>query len=378
MSETLPRWGLPAVEFLTTDAETIQAEIITAYEAISGRTLAAGDPVRLFLLGIADILIQQRNAINTAAQQNLLSYAQDGYLDALGNYLSVDRLSASKATTTLKFTLSQALANDYVVSAGTEVTNGVVTFATDEELIIPAGDLYSSVSATCTTEGAIGNDYLPGQISTLVIGLTFVASAENTTITTGGADQESDAEYAERIRIAPNSFSVAGPVKAYIYHAMSVSSAVIDVSVVSPTPGLVQVYPLLEGGVLPGQEVLDQIKEHLSSDDIRPLTDEVEVLSPVTHEYSIVVDYWISAADKAKAESIRTAVEAAVEEYRLWQQGRIGRDITPAQLICKVVSAGASRIDSATMQPANFVQLEDNTIAQCTGVTITYKGDKPE
>lgn len=378
MSETLPRWGLPAVEFLETDAGAIQAEIITNYEAVSGRTLAAGDPVRLFLLGIADIIIQQRNAINTAAQQNLLSYAQGEYLDALGTYLSVERLRASRAVTTLKFTLSQSLANNYAIPPGTTVTNGVVSFATDKELIIPAGELSGSVSATCTTEGAIGNDYLPGQISTIEMGMTFLSEAENTTITTGGADRESDAELAERIRIAPNSFSVAGPKKAYEYHAKSVSSAVIDVSVVSPTPGTVQVYPLLEGGVLPTAEVLAQIDEYLSSDDIRPLTDEVEVLSPQTHNYDIVVDYWISEADKARAESIRNAVEAAVEEYRLWQQGRIGRDITPAQLICKVVSAGASRIDAATMSPPAFVQLADNTIAQCGGVSINYKGYKAE
>ena len=89
MAESFPRWNLPAVEFLTTDAESIKSEILTKYQEITGRSLAAGDPVRLFLLSIADIFIQQRAAVNTAAQQNLLSYAQGEYLDALGTYLSV-------------------------------------------------------------------------------------------------------------------------------------------------------------------------------------------------------------------------------------------------------------------------------------------------
>jgi phage-related baseplate assembly protein len=378
MSETLPRWGLPEVQFLTTDTDQIKSEIITQYENIAGRTLANGDPVRLFLLGIADILVLQRNAINIAAQQNLLSYATGGYLDALGLYLGVIRLTPSKAVTTLKFTLTQSLANDYTIYAGTEATNGAVTFATDKELIIKAGELTGEVPATCTTDGRAGNDYLPRQINTLVNSLTFVESVENTTITTGGADQESDAEYAERIRLAPNSFSVAGPIKSYVFHAMSVSSSIIDVSVVSPTPGLVQVYPLLEGGTLPTEDVLNQIEEHLSADDIRPLTDEVEVLSPKVKHYNIVVDYWISEEDKARAESIKENIDTAVNEYKLWQQGKIGRDITPAQLICKVVGAGASRIDSATMQPKDFIELDGTTIAQCDSVTITYKGYKPE
>ncbi len=82
MAETIPRWHLPAVEFLETDAETIQAEIITGYEEASGRTLAAGDPVRLYLLSLATVIIQQRTAVNMAGQQNLLSYAQDSHRTA--------------------------------------------------------------------------------------------------------------------------------------------------------------------------------------------------------------------------------------------------------------------------------------------------------
>lgn len=378
MSETIPRWGLPTVEFLTTDPAKIQSEILTKYESLTGRALASGDPIRLFLLSIADIIIQQRACINIAAQQNLLSYAQGEYLDALGTYLSVERLADAKAATTIRFTLSQALANDYTIPAGFEVTNGVVTFAIDDEVIIKAGDMSAEVAAQCTEAGIIGNDYLPGQITTIVTPMAFLASAENITITSGGADQEADDEYAERIRLAPNSFSVAGPSKAYIYHTYSVSSAIIDVSVTSPEPGVVNVYPLLEGGTLPQDEVLNQVKEYLNGEEIRPLTDYVEVLAPTAKEYAINIDFWITSENRSKAETIRAAVEKAVEDYRLWQQSKIGRDILPAQLIHNIIAAGAARIDAATMTPSAFVELADNEVAQCTGVSITYKGYKDE
>lgn len=378
MAETLPRWNLPAVEFLTTDAESIKSQILSGYESLTGRSLAAGDPVRLFLLSIAEILILQRTAINTAAQQNLLSYATGNYLDALGTYLSVKRLAESRAKTSIRFTLSQALANSFEIPAGFEVTNGVVAFATDADVTIAAGELTAEVGATCTTSGTSGNDYLAGQIATIVTPMAFLKSAENITITTGGSDAESDADFAERIRLAPNSFSVAGPVKSYVYHAKSASSAVIDVSVVSPTPGEVDVYPLLTGGVLPTEEVLKQIEDYLSADAVRPLTDYVRVLSPESVPYEIVVRYWISADDKTKSETIRKAVETAVENYRLWQQTKIGRDITPAKLIAAVINAGATRIDSASMQPAAFVELADNHVAQCTKVTVVYEGTKAE
>ena len=378
MTEQLPRWSLPAVEFLTTDADSIKSEILSKYESLTGRSLASGDPVRLFLLSIAEILILQRTAINTAAQQNLLSYATGQYLDALGTYLSVTRLSESCAKTTIRFRLSQALANPFEIPEGFEVTNGVMTFATDKVLTIAAGDLTGEVAATCTTSGTSGNDYLAGQIATIVTPMAFLASAENITITTGGADEEGDEEFAERIRLAPNSFSVAGPSKAYVFHAKSASSAVIDVSVVSPEPGEVEIYPLLTGGVLPSEEIRNQIEEYLSSDTIRPLTDHVQVLEPEAVEYQIVLHYWIAESDRAKVTAIKAAVEEAVESYRVWQQAKIGRDITPAKLVAAVVNAGASRVDSATMKPEAFVELSGSSVAQCTSVTVVYEGTKAD
>lgn len=378
MAETIPRWGLAPVNFLETDAETIRSQIITGFEKASGDTLAAGDPRRLFLLSIADVIIQQRTAINLAAQQNLLSYAQGGYLDALGQLLAVERMAESKAVTTIEFTLSQALGSVYTIPAGTQVTNGVVTFETDEDLLIPIGQTKGEVSASCTVAGPVGNDYLAGQISTIVTPMTFVSGAQNTTITTGGADAESDPDFADRIRLAPNSFSVAGPEKAYVYHAKSVSPAIIDVKVDSPTPGEVDVYVLLTDGTLPTEDTLEQIEEHLSDENIRPLTDYVVVKAPTASNYEIELHYWINQEDSSKAAQIQADVEAAVEQYRLWQQTKIGRDITPGKLLQLVFAAGASRVDNSKLKPATWKKLEAMQVAQCTKVNVVYEGYKDE
>lgn len=376
MAETLPRWDLPEVSFVETDPEAIKAEIVSRYENAAGRTLATADPIRIFLLAVADEIIQQRVLINMAAQSNLLSYATGEYLDALGEYLLVLRLPASKAVTNIRFTLSQALEEVYVIPAGTEITNGIVTFATDEELVIAAGDFTGDVSASCTVAGVAGNGYLPGQISTIVRPMTFVDLAENTNATYGGADIESDEDYAERIRLAPNAFSVAGPIKAYVFYTQSVSSAIIDVSVDSPTPGVVNVYPLLEGGVIPDQTLLDKVLEKLSAEDVRPLTDDVHALQAEAVTYTINVRYFIKNSDKNKAETIRANVAAAVENYRLWQQGKIGRDIVPAELVRAVMNAGAARLDN-TLSPNAFRELTKTQVAQCDkdeGVTVTFGG----
>lgn len=376
MSETLPRWGLPDVSFIETDAYAVQNSIISTYETISGRTLAVGDPVRLFLLSLADVLIQLRNDVNIAARMNLLSYAQGVHLDALGRIFSVTRLPASAAQTTMRFSLSQALGQNYTIPKGTAVTNGEVTFVTDDELIIAAGARASSVSATCTTPGVSGNDYAVGQVATIVEPMPYVQGAENTTVTAGGSDEEDDAELAERIRKAPNGFSVAGPKKAYVYHTFSVSSNIIDVSVDTPTPGVVNVYPLMEDGRLPSQELLDLVAEHLSDDAIRPLTDDVNVYAPTANNYTINVDYYITNEDRANAETIRSNVSDAVEKYRLWQQTKVGRDITPDKLVSLVMQAGAARINSATLSPSAFKSLQPSQVAQCTSVSVNFAGYK--
>ena len=373
-----PRWSMPEVNFTETDAVKVQDEMFAAYRAFTGRTLAAGDPVRLFLLSIAAIIVQQRAAINHAGRQNLLTYAQGSYLDALGLFVGVTRLPETAATATFRFTLSAPLGSAYTIPAGFQVTNGTVTFATDAPALVPVGGLTVDARATCLTAGVAGNGYAPGLIGTMVSPATFIKSAENVTETTGGADREDDESLAERIRLAPNGFSTAGPKNAYVYHTKSVSPAIIDVSVSSPTPGVVSVFPLLKDGLENTDDLLTQISEHLNADDIRPLTDEVVVAWPKRHLYSIVVEYYINESNRANATTIRERVEAAVEEYRVWQGGKIGRDLDPEMLACKVKDAGAGRIVTLSPGFSDYAVLDSGTVAFCEGVEVNFLGFKAD
>ena len=378
MAETIPRWGMPQVNFVETDPEQIESSIITGYERVAGRTLAAGDPIRLFLLSVAAEVIQLRHDINFAAQQNLLTYAQGEYLDAFGSSLQVTRMPASYAETTLQFTISQALSQAYVIPAGFAVAAGNVTFETDEELVIASGERTGTVHASCTESGTVGNGFVAGQITNIVTPMPYLESATNTSTSVGGGDVEDDASYAERIKLRPDSFSVAGPDKAYQFYAQSYSSSIIDVVVDSPTPGQVDVYPLLDGGVLPTSGFLEGLLGYLSGETIRPLTDYVQTKSPTAVNYEIQVDYWINQSDANRVDAIQTAVKEAVEAYRLWQQTRIGRDISQDELIHKVIEAGAARIDRTTLKPAQFQELTTNQVAQCTDVVINFKGYKDD
>lgn len=73
------------------------------------------------------------------------------------------------------------------------------------------------VKASAVSTGAIANGYKAGDISTIVDPIAYVATMVNLTETEGGADRESDEDFRERIRLAPEHFSVAGPDGAYEY-----------------------------------------------------------------------------------------------------------------------------------------------------------------
>lgn len=89
--------NLPQISFAELATSDIESSVITAYEAIAGRKLYPGDPVRLFLEAIALLIVQQRALIDYSAKQNLLAYSTNSYLDHLGVLVGVPRLLPEKA-----------------------------------------------------------------------------------------------------------------------------------------------------------------------------------------------------------------------------------------------------------------------------------------
>lgn len=367
---------LQDVVFVDTDKETVQAELIGLYTSITGRTLAQGDPVRLFLLTIAEIIIQQREYINYTGKQNLLKYAAGNNLDHLGILVGVERLPASSAVTTVQFTLSEKRAVSTVIPAGTRVTAGDnVFFAIGSDAAIPAGTLQLEVSASCTQTGTIGNGYLPGELSTLVDPVPFVASVRNTTTSEGGSETEDDESFREAIREAPEKFPTAGPTGAYEYYAKRASSLISDVLVWSPEAGKVEIRPLLEGGEIPGEEILKLVEDACNDKTVRPLTDQVSVLAPTAKNYNINVTYYIGEDSENYSATIQQAVTEAVNQYVEWQKEKLGRDINPSQLMRNIVEAGAKRAEIA--EPV-FTQVENTEVAVADQISVTMGGIESE
>lgn len=342
---------LPELSFAERSPEIIESNIVKTVEGLLNRKLARADPLRLFLCGVEAIIVQQRELIDQTAKMNLLAYATGDNLDHIGVLVGTERIGAAPARTTLNLVLSAARETATSIPQGLRVTTGDgVMFALDTAVIIPKGETSSTGMATCTTVGDIGNGYAPGELNAIVDPQPFLARAENTTTTEGGADVEIDAAYRERIHEAPEKFSTAGPALAYEYHAKAASALIADVSVDSPAPGKVDVYLLLKGGALPGEEILALVREKLNDRSIRPLTDKVSVKAPESIPYNVDVLYYIDRRDATEAAAIQTRAESAVQEFILWQKERLGRDINPTELYYRLRAAGVKRAE--IKQPA--------------------------
>lgn len=367
----------PDIHFVDTDTNTVVNALIQSYEAFTGRTLYPADPARLFILWVADIIIQERVNIDFSARQNVPRYAEGEYLDSLAElFKDAYRLEPEKAKTTLRFTLSIPLEVATIVPAGTRVTvDGEIIFQTLQVLTIPAGDLFGDVEAECQTAGEIGNGFVPGQITQLIDIFPYFGSVENVSESDGGADEESDAAFYERMRESVETFSTAGPLGAYEYYAKSASALIVDVKATSPEPGEVDVRVLLSGGQLPGEEILKEVLDILNADKVRPLTDHVTVAAPETVPYDIDFTYWTQEGGAISDDKVAENIAAAVRTFKEWQGAKMGRDVNPSYLISLLMQAGAKRVK--VRSPVDTV-VPDNAVAVIGETAVVNGGAENE
>lgn len=366
---------LPEPDFIDRDPQAITAEMVAHYEQLTGKTLYPAQVERLLIDIIAYRETLVRIGIQEAAKQNLVAFARAPMLDYLGELVGVTRLPAQPARTTIRYTLSAPLGTDLLIPTGSRIesSNGAVAFETDEDAVLTAGQVSIDMTALCQTTGIAGNGWQPGQINTLVDELQGTSglevTASNIGITSGGFDKEDDDRLRERIKLAPEAFSTAGSKLAYVFHAKSAHQSISDVEVLSPTPGVVHLYPLLTTG-LPDANILSLVEATCSADRVRPLTDNVKALTPNPVDYSI--DAQLILYEKTDTDSVLAQAKAAAEAYQKDRAAGLGRDIVPLQLCAALKVPGV--YDITLSAPATKKVLAENEWARCTEIKLVVSG----
>lgn len=184
------------------------------------------------------------------------------------------------------------------------------------------------------------------------------------------AVMEDDEDLRERIQLAPQGFSVAGPRAAYVSHARAVDGRVLDIGVSRPQPGDILVTILSrEGDGTAPQDLCDAVGAALSDERVRPLNDTVFTAS------AQIVEYEVSArlrtfrdfdAGIVLAEA-RKRLDAFVAGVH-----RIGREVTLSGLYAALHVEGVERV--TLLSPLEDVAVGITQAPYCTAVSIEPDG----
>ena len=153
---------------------------------------------------------------------------------------------------------------------------------------------------------------------------------------------ESDEGLRVRARQRIIGFANAGGAAHYRYWALSASPEVADVEVDSPEPGRVRISVLAKGeaDTVP-DAVLDAVRAVVLRDDIRVLTDTVEVVPAVLIPITVAARIWLYPDTPMAAFD---AIEARFKEALAAQSG-LGWDLTPSWVIGELQRPGVHKVE---------------------------------
>ncbi len=188
------------------------------------------------------------------------------------------------------------------------------------------------------------------------------------------ATYEPDADFRRRIQLSFEAFTTAGSTGSYIYHALSASGQVRDASATSPAPTQVTVYVLSRTADGAADEfLLADVLAALNAEQVRPMTDLVNVLSASIVEYQIEAE--LTPYPGPDAGLVVAAAHAALQTY-VDSVHRLGYDVTLSGVLAALHKPGAQRVRLIGATPAadaegRLLAISDAEAAYCTAINIT-------
>lgn len=184
------------------------------------------------------------------------------------------------------------------------------------------------------------------------------------------AIMESDEDLRRRVLLAPDSYSVAGPASAYVFHALSADGDVLDASAVSPRPGEVTVSVLSRlGDGTAAPELLTMVRNLLAGDEVRPLTDRVTVQSALLVPFDVAAQLTLYPGPDSQL--ILDSAIAALDQL-LAANRRLGRNISRSAIIAALHVGGVQNVN--LIEPVADVFVEQTEVARAGTISVTIAG----
>lgn len=183
---------------------------------------------------------------------------------------------------------------------------------------------------------------------------------------TAAAVMEDDTSLLRRVQLAPDSYSVAGPESAYVFHALTADASIADASAIMSEPGHVLVSLLSATGT--GAANLNQIAAVdavLTHGEIRPLTDHVTVQSAQIINYAIHARLRIAYGPDR--DLVLSIAQAALTAY-LASRRKLGRLVSYSGHAGALQVAGVETLE--LLSPATDIPISRTQAAHPSSIVI--------
>jgi phage-related baseplate assembly protein len=340
--------------------EILEQNLDIVKELLPDYKPAEGDNVMLVLRAFSYRELNLRALFNTLAKAFFLSTASGSDLDNLAETLyGLYRLPGAKPYADMEFSLTATLPYDMLVPAGFELVDetGIHFAKLLNDVIIKEGEASAVGMIELQEYVASSNVKTEIQVSPLPY-----LKVKQLTPFANGSNPESDEDFKERIRISFANKSTAGSAMTYKAFTFSADERIEDVKVLSPSAGVVDVvYYSSEADDL----MQERIENTLTADDVRPLTDLVNVKKANERMFDVTGEITIKSGVDASSVYVEAINSLKTLSFK------IGENVSLAKIIHLLMVDGV--VDVNLTNPINNIEIDEYSIAILNNVNLAYK-----
>lgn len=306
--------------------ETIYSEMLAVFGEASGYLPSSSCDLAARLYAAAAQIQGLYLQAQWLLDQSFPQTAAGEYLDRHAQLRGISRSIATCAAGELRFGLSTAIGGDLTVKSGTVcMTKDGIRFATTDDAVLKAGDLYIDVPAMALEPGRQGN-VAANTVTVMAAMPVGIKACTNPAAFSGGEDEESDEGLRQRLldsyRRLPNGANAA------YYEQVALSRTGVAAAVAVGRPrgvGSVDLYIATDAGI-PDEILLSEVNEYLQ--EKREISVDLRVLAPTAKPLNIQ-----AAIRPAAGYSFETARAEADAALRAAFTGvMLGKEVTLAFL----------------------------------------------
>lgn len=351
---------------MSTSFSSILESMKAKYAEVSGMVPSEDTDLGIRLQVVASQLFELYSRLEYARLQTFPHTASGSYLSFFGDLAGIKKKAPSKATGTLSFSRDSASSVDIAIPKGTVCTTSgtkAVRYSTNEDAVLPAGELSVTVSASSLETGSQCNAFM-GTVTVMISPIPGILYVTNPTPFTGASDGENDESFRSKILSALRTPSFTGSRKYYMDLIRSIENVKsCNISESSVLSGAYDVFIDCNENANTSL-VLQNVSDALSEQAHLGFQYGVSLAQTVTLVLNLVLE-------PAEGVHMITAQAACDEALRSYVNNRpVGRSISLPQLYNAILSC-PEIANAEILEPASGFAVDGNQVAKLGTVTYT-------